>query len=171
MNESDKLIEDMSDRGEICGLRIKFFYTVLIERLTFPHRAFVDGDGLSKARMQTCGNLRKRGPRKLSRTVFETNNRVDARSWPGSRRLAAARKLASSSQSVWLGASSLPHSKHPSEHNAAHLSPTLRERISSGESRHRGKRCQIFGSLRRLKTARSAFLPFFFMRLTKVEIF
>lgn len=29
------------------------------------------------------------------------------RSWPGSRRLAAARKLASSSQSAWLGASSL----------------------------------------------------------------
>lgn len=36
-----------------------------------------------------------------------TSSRVDARSWPGNRRLAAARKLASSSQSAWLGASSL----------------------------------------------------------------
>lgn len=39
--------------------------------------------------------------------------RRDARSWPGSRRLAAARNLASSNQSAWLGASSLLSLQNP----------------------------------------------------------
>lgn len=55
------------------------------------------------------GNLRKRGRESslAQHRIERTSDPVDARSWPGSRRLAAARKLASSSQSAWLGASSL----------------------------------------------------------------
>lgn len=43
----------------------------------------------------------------------ESKARRDARSWPGSRRLAAARNLASSNQSAWLGASSLLSLQNP----------------------------------------------------------
>lgn len=88
-----------------------------------------------------------------------TNGRVDARSWPGSRRLAAARKLASSSQSAWLGASSLLRGLETPKRaqRRASIAHPPRERVSSGEWHHRGKRCQIFGSLRRLKVAQGAF--------------
>lgn len=100
--------------------------------------------------------------------IERTSERADARSWPGSRRLAAARKLASSSQSAWLGASSLlrgletPKRTH---HRVAHP----RERVSSGDSCRRGKRCQIFGSLRRLKVAHGAFTVFYLCAIDDIH--
>lgn len=95
-----------------------------------------------------------------------TSSRVDVRSWPGSRRLAAARKLASSSQSAWLGASSLLRGlETPKRTHRRVAQPSQREGFFCDSCRW-GKRCQIFGSLRRLKAAQGAFD---FCRLREID--
>ncbi|KYQ52202.1 hypothetical protein ALC60_08817, partial [Trachymyrmex zeteki] len=85
---------------------------------------------LLKAQTRTQEISRNVVVKALSRSIEPTERaaRVDARSWPGSRRLAAASKLASSSQSAWLGASSLLRGLETPKRTHRHIAqPSERE--------------------------------------------
>lgn len=114
---------------------VKNFYTVFQNFGTCPLDIFTSRRKLEqktqsvKSSGANSKDLQKRGcESSLAQYWTErTSSRVDVRSWPGSRRLAAARKLASSNQSAWLGASSLLRGLETPKRTPPHH-PTLRER-------------------------------------------